>query len=104
MTLKHEFQNKSLVFSVVTITKEGVICAGAKNGEFVTWKLEKRSFTAKRARHISTEKLQKKAIHLLELNHNHNFVFAGSIDGSAIIWEIKRQNKFKPEKYFMIDD
>lgn len=58
----------------------------------------------KRAKHISTEKLQKKAIHLLELNHDHNFIFAGSIDGSAIIWEIKKENRYKPEKYFMIDD
>lgn len=79
----------------VHVTKEGLVVGGNSKGEVMLWQLDlvafKKQLSNKVAIFLGSWKKHQKTVHFCEFSPDGRYLFTGSVDGTAKIWNI--QNK-----------
>ncbi|CDW76602.1 UNKNOWN [Stylonychia lemnae] len=86
--------NRNKKIDSININQNGLVAAGTSSGEIYMWKLDIVKFRQqhqKAFQWLGSSKKHIKTVHFCEFSPNGRFLFTGSVDGTAKIWNIEQE-------------
>jgi len=76
----------------VNINSNGLVAAGTSTGDVFLWKLDLLKFKQQQLKPqtwLGSSKKHSKSVHFCEFSPNGKYLFTGSVDGTAKVWNLE---------------
>ena len=91
---RHGARNKKI--ESVNMTSTGLMAAGSDKGDIYLWQINYQDIKQKKGKEVAqligTYKKHAKSAHHCEFSPDENFLFTGSVDGTASVWRLDNDN------------
>jgi WD40 repeat protein len=91
----------------VDISRKGFVAAGSDKGDIYLWKMDAgaiKKHNAKDAfRSVGSFKRHTKTVHFCEFSPSGRYLFTGSVDGTAKIWETCKKDQTQEDGFELVD-